>query len=74
MLSEVPWSSILGPVMSVGNMDSGIKCTLSKFAEETNLSDVFTTLEGRGTIQRNHYRLEVGQWEPHEIQQDRVQD
>ena len=40
----------------VGNMDSGIKCTLSKFADNTKLSGVLNTLED--AIQRDLSSLE----------------
>ena len=42
----------------VGNMDSGIKCTLSKFADNTKLSDAVGMLKGRGAIPRDLDELE----------------
>ena len=42
----------------IGNMGSGIECTLRKFSGDAKLSGAVNMLEGRDAIQRDLDRLE----------------
>lgn len=60
-MSDVPQESISELTLFnffVGDMDSRIDCTFSKFSDDTKLHVVVNILEGKDAIQRNLDRLE----------------
>jgi len=61
VMTGIPQGFVLGLALFnifVGDMDSGIECILSKFANDDKLCGAVNTLEGKDAFQRDFDRFE----------------
>jgi len=73
VISGVPQGSVLGPILFnifINNINSGVECTLSKFADDTKLWGTVSTPEGWDAIRVNLMRFNKSKWKVLHLDQD----